>query len=71
VPCWQQDDQTSRDSNGIIQVAIDKCHTDVSANLLIRGAKNNERWNGLLLKQEEKIVMEKEKVAMKNGERTS
>jgi hypothetical protein len=53
-------------SSDRVQLSIDKCLTNVSANLLIRGAKNGERWNGLLLKQKrEDRVIEKESFAVK------
>jgi hypothetical protein len=44
------------------QASIDKCLADVSAHLLIRGEKSDERWKSLLSKQDEKIVIEKERV---------
>jgi hypothetical protein len=48
-----------------IQSSINKCLTNVSSNLLIRDKKADERWATLLQKQEEKMMNEKERVAVK------
>jgi hypothetical protein len=37
-----------------VQTTINNCLADISANLLIHGAKNDERGNGLLMKQEDR-----------------
>jgi hypothetical protein len=48
-----------------IQSSINKCLMDVSSNLLIRDKKASERWVTLLWKQEEKMLIKKERVAVK------
>jgi hypothetical protein len=46
-------------------MVCDKCLADVSSNLLIRGERSDERWKTLLSKQEKKITIWKERVAVK------
>jgi hypothetical protein len=48
-----------------VQASIDKCLVDVSSTLLMRDTESDERWKVMLLKQEEKIVIRKERVAVK------
>jgi hypothetical protein len=45
--------------------SIDKYISDVSSNLTTRAEKSDQRWKSILLKQDEKIELEKEKVVVK------
>jgi hypothetical protein len=54
-----------------IQSSIKKCLADVASNLLIHDKKVNERWATLLQNQEEKMLIEKECIAVKKPKKIS
>ena len=48
--------------------AMDKCLSDVSSNMASRAEKSDQRWKSLLSKQDEKIELEKARVAVMKKE---